>query len=128
MTAAVSRTLAVILPLPWIKSREKTLLLLRAVAVDMAAAAIADFAAATPLQFMPLLLLLLQLLQPTTHKALAPAPTHTVLPHASGYTRLKEADVTVTCDGGREVVHATRLWSPNPVARGGPTAVHSNTS
>ena len=84
MTAAVSWTLAVILSYSWIKSREETLLL-RAV-VDVVAAAVAAVAAATPIQFLLLLLLLLlPLLQPITHKALTPAPAHTVIHDLHSY-------------------------------------------
>ena len=84
MTAAVSWTLAVILSYSWIKSREETLLL-RAV-VDVVAAAVAAVAAATPIQFLLLLLLLpLPLLQPITHKALTPAPAHTVIHDLHAY-------------------------------------------
>ena len=83
MAAAMSWTLAVILSYSWIKSREETLLL-RAV-VDVVAAAVAALAASTPLQFLLLLLLLLPLLQPTTHKALTPAPAHTVIHDLHSY-------------------------------------------
>ena len=83
MTAAVSWTLAVILSYSWIKSKET--LLLRAVVVDVVAAAVDAVAAATPLQFLLLLLLLLPLLQPTTHKALTPAPAHTVIHDLHSY-------------------------------------------
>lgn len=68
--------------------REETLLL-RAVVVDVVAAAVDAVAAATPLQFLlQLLLLLLPLLQPITHKALTPAPGRTVVRHACRYTVL----------------------------------------
>ena len=67
--------------------REETLLL-RAVVVDVVAAAVDAVAAATPLQFLLQLLLLLPLLQPITHKALTPAPGRTVVRHACRYTVL----------------------------------------
>ena len=64
--------------------REETLLL-RAVVVDVVAAAVDAVAAATPLQFLLQLLLLLPLLQPITHKALTPAPAHTVIHDLHSY-------------------------------------------